>query len=223
MNDMNEELVSTRPRVSIRAFLQLWVASLAGLSLISATAFAQVREPQPPAGVPSGADESHADKAKAAKRLSELQSKVSEIDTQLQRAQQKALTVEHVQEKQSNYVTIWQSTMVKIAPSVEPKLEKRAQLATELTQSDELRKPDNQRSPEFRERVQDYEKISAEIEPIAEKARQQPQVVVAYQDFNTAVAKEMEKVDPEVPQLFDQRQKLASEYQQIAQAGALTR
>lgn len=220
---MNEKFVSIRPRVSIRAFLQLWVASLAGLSLISATASAQSRQPQPPAGVPSGDDTSRADKAEAAKRLSELQSKVSEIDTQLQRAQQEALTVEHVQEKQSKYVTTWQSTMVKIEPAVEPKLEKRAQLATELTQSDELRKPDNQRSPEFRERVQEYEKLSTEIEPIAEKASQQPEVVVAYQDFNTAVTNEMEKVDSEVPQLFEQRQKLVSEYQQLAQAGALTR
>ena len=107
--------------------------------------------------------------------------------------------------------------MVKEEPKVKSLLEKQDNLISELQQSEDLRKPADQRSPEFQQRYQEFQKLSAELSPIAQRMTEKPEVAETYKEFQTVLTSEMQKVEPAVPQLIQQRGELISQYRQLGQ------
>lgn len=202
------QILTPRSREWLRTTVHVSVLSVAALGLAGVVATAQTSAPslkQP--AQPAAAE---AEKIKA---------QFLEVDTRIRAAEQKALQVETVQEKRDNFDKILRTAMVKEEPKVKSLLEKQDNLVSELKQSNELSKPAEQRSPEFQQRIQEYQKLSEVLSPIAQKTSEKPEVAETYKEFRTALTSEMEKVEPAVPQLLAQRGELINKYQQLVQSG----
>lgn len=194
-------------RELLRSTLQVSVLSVAALGLAAESATAQTAAPSP---------QQSAEPAAAAK-VEKVKAQLVEVDTRIRGAQQKALQVEAVKEKRDNYQKTLRTAMVQEEPKVKSMLEKQDHLVSELQQSDELRKPAEQRSPEFQQRFQEFQKLSAELSPIAQKTSEKPEVAETYKEFQTVLTNEMQKVEPAVPQLLQQRGELIAQYRQLGQ------
>jgi chromosome segregation ATPase len=201
------QILTPRSRELLRSTLQVSVLSVAALGLVGVSATAQTAAPsaQQPAQPAAAAE---AEKVKA---------QLLEVDTRIRAAQQKASQAETVKEKRDNYEKTLRTAMVKDEPKVKTLLEKQDSLVTELQQSPDLRKPAEQRSAEFQQLFEEFQKLSAELSPIAQKMSEKPEVAETYKEFQTVLTSEMQKVEPEVPQLLQQRGQLISQYQQLAQ------
>ena len=194
-------------RELLRSTLQVSVLSVAAWGLVGVSATAQTAAPSP---------QQPAEPAAAA-QVEKVKAQSVEVDTRIRAAQQKALQVETVKEKQGNYEKTLRTAMVKDEPKVKPLLEKQDSLVSELQQSADLRKPAEQRSPEFQQRFQEFQKLSAELSPIAQRTSEKPEVAETYKEFQTVLTSEMQKVEPAVPQLLQQRGELISQYRQLGQ------
>ena len=204
------QILTPRSREWLRTTLQVSVLSVAALGLAGVVATAQTAAPSPP---------QPAQPAAAAQEVEKIKSQLVEVDTRIRAAEQKALQVETVRKKRDNYDTTLRTAMVKEEPKVKSLLEKQDSLVSELTKSDELGKPAGQRSPEFQQRFQEYQKLSEVLSPIAQRTSEKPEVAETQKAFETALTSEMEKVEPAVPQLLAQRGELISKYQQLVQSG----
>jgi len=194
-------------RELLRSTLQVSVLSVAALGLVGVSATAQTAAPSP---------QQPAEPAAAAE-VEKVKAQLLEVDTRIRAAQQKASQVETVKEKRDNYEKTLRTAMVKEEPKVKSLLEKQDNLVSELQQSADLRKPAEQRSPEFQQRYQEFQKLSAELSPIAQRTSEKPEVAETYKEFQTVLASEMQKVEPAVPQLLQQRGELISQYRQLGQ------
>jgi len=191
----------------LRSTLQVSVLSVAALGLVGVSATAQTAAPSP---------QQPAEPAAAA-QVEKVKAQLLEVDTRIRAAQQKASQVETVKEKRDNYEKTLRTAMVKEEPKVKSLLEKQDNLISELQKSDDLRKPAEQRSPEFQQRYQEFQKLSAELSPIAQRMSEKPEVAETYKEFQTVLTSEMQKVEPSVPQLLQQRGELISQYRQLGQ------
>ena len=200
-------IFTPHPRELLRSTLQISVLSVAALGLVGVPATAQTAAPSP---------QQPAEPAAAA-QVEKVKAQLLEVDTRIRAAQQKASQVETVKEKRDNYEKTLRTAMVKDEPKVKPLLEKQDNLISELQQSEDLRKPAEQRSPEFQQRFQEFQKLSAELSPIAQRTSEKPEVAETYKEFQTVLASEMQKVEPAVPQLLQQRGELISQYRQLGQ------
>ena len=200
-------ILTPRSRELLRSTLQVSVLSAAALGLVGVSATAQTAAPSP---------QQSAEPA-AAVQVDQVKAKLLEVDARIRAAQQKASQVETVKEKRDNYEKTLRTAMVNDEPKVKPLLEKQDELISALQKSEDLRKPADQRSPEFQQRFQEYQKLSAELSPIAQKTSEKPEVAQTYKEFETVLTSEMQKVEPAVPQLLQQRGELISQYRQIAQ------
>jgi hypothetical protein len=200
-------ILTPRSRELLRSTLQVSVLSAATLGLVGVSATAQTAAPSP---------QQSAEPA-AAVQVDQVKAKLLEVDARIRAAQQKASQVETVKEKRDNYEKTLRTAMVNDEPKVKPLLEKQDELISALQKSEDLRKPADQRSPEFQQRFQEYQKLSAELSPIAQKTSEKPEVAQTYKEFETVLTSEMQKVEPAVPQLLQQRGELISQYRQIAQ------
>jgi len=214
-------LTPRRSRELLRTTLQVSVLSVAALGLAGVVATAQTAAPpsQRPAQTAAPSPQQPAQPAAAAQEVEKIKNQLVEVDTRIRAAQQKALQVETVQEKRGNYDKTLRTAMVKEEPKVQSLLEKQDNLVSELKQSNELGKPAEQRSPEFQQRFQEYQKLSEVLSPIAQRTSEKPEVAETYKAFQTVLTSEMEKVEPAVPQLLEQRGELMNKYQQLVQSG----
>ena len=202
-----EHIFTPHSRELLRSTLQVSVLSVAAWGLVGVSATAQTAAPSP---------QQTAEPA-AAEQAEKVKAQLLEVDTRIRAAQQKASQVETVKEKRENYETTLRTAMIKDEPKVESLLEKQDNLISELQQSDDLRKPAEQRSPEFQQRYQEFQKLSAELSPIAQRISEKPEVAETYKEFQTVLTSEMQKVEPAVPQLLQQRGELISQYRQLGQ------
>ena len=200
-------IFTPHPRELLRSTLQISVLSVAALGLVGVPATAQTAAPSP---------QQPAEPAAAA-QVEKVKAQLLEVDTRIRAAQQKASQVQTVKEKRDNYEKTLRTAMVKDEPKVKPLLEKQDNLISELQQSEDLRKPAEQRSPEFQQRFQEFQKLSAELSPIAQRTSEKPEVAATYKEFQTALTSEMQKVEPTVPQLIQQRGELIAQYRQLGQ------
>jgi hypothetical protein len=201
------QIFTPHSRRLLRSTLQASVLGVAALGLTTGVATAQPAAPSP---------QQPAQPA-AAEEVEKIKTQLDEVDTRIRAAQQKALEVETVKEKRDNYEKTLRTVMVKDEPKVKSLLEKQDNLISELQQSEDLRKPAEQRSPEFQQRFQEFKKLSDELSPIAQRTSQKPEVAETYKEFQTVLASEMQKVEPAVPQLIQQRGQLISQYRQLGQ------
>jgi len=200
-------MLTPHSRELLRSTLQVSVLSVAAWGLVGVSATAQTAAPSP---------QQTAEPA-AAGEVEKVKAQLLEVDTRIRAAQQKASQVETVKEKRENYETTLRAAMIKDEPKVESLLEKQDNLISELQKSDDLRKPAEQRSPEFQQRYQEFQKLSAELSPIAQRISERPEVAETYKEFETVLTSEMQKVEPAVPQLLQQRGELISQYRQLGQ------
>ena len=200
-------IFTPHPRELLRSTLQISVLSVAALGLVGVPATAQTAAPSP---------QQPAEPAAAA-QVEKVKAQLLEVDTRIRAAQQKASQVETVKEKRDNYEKTLRTAMVKDEPKVKSLLEKQDNLISELQQSADLRKPAEQRSPEFQQRFQEFQNLSAELSPIAQRTSAKPEVAATYKEVQTALTSEMQKVEPAVPQLLQQRGELISQYRQLGQ------
>jgi len=201
-------IFTAHTRELLRSTLQVSVLSVAALGLVGVSATAQT------AAAPS--PQQPAEPATAA-QVEKVKAQLVEVDTKIRAAQQKASQVETVKEKRDNYEKTLRTAMVKDEPKVKSLLEKQDNLVSELQHSEDLRKPADQRSPEFQQRFQEFQKLSAELSPIAQRISEKPEVAETYKEFQTVLTSEMQKVEPAVPQLLQQRGELISQYRQLGQ------
>ena len=199
-------IFTPRSRV-LRSTLQVSALSVAAWGLVGVSASAQTAAPSP---------QQPAEPA-AAEQVEKVKAQLLEVDTRIRAAQQKASQVETVKEKRENYEKTLRTAMVKDEPKVKSLLEKQDNLISELQQSEDLRKPADQRSPEFQQRFEEFQKLSAELSPIAQRMSEKPDVAETYKEFQTVLTSEMQKVEPAVPQLIQQRGELISQYRQLGQ------
>jgi hypothetical protein len=202
-------IFTPRSRDLLRSTLQVSVLSAAALGLagVSATAQTAAPSPQQPA------------KPAPAAEVEKVKAQLTEVDTRIRAAQQKASQVETVKEKRETFEKTLRTAMVKEEPKVKSLLEKQDTLISELQKSEDLRKPADQRSPEFQQRFEEFQKLSAELSPIAQRMSEKPEVAETYKEFQTVLTSEMQKVEPAVPQLLQQRGELISQYRQLEQPG----
>jgi Arc/MetJ family transcription regulator len=201
------QILRLRSREFLRSAVQVSVFSVAVLGLTGVSAAQTATSSSPQSAQP-------ADPAQVEK----IKSQLIEVDTKIRAAQQKALQAETVKEKRETYDKSLRAAMVKEEPKVKSLLEKQDGLISELKKSDELNKPADQRSPEFQKRFQEYQKLSDELSPIAQKSSEKPEVAETYKELQTVLATEMKKAEPAVPQLVQQRGELISQYQQLVQS-----
>ena len=199
-------IFTPRSRV-LRSTLQVSALSVAAWGLVGVSASAQTAAPSP---------QQPAEPA-AAEQVEKVKAQLLEVDTRIRAAQQKASQVETVKEKRENYEKTLRTAMVKDEPKVKSLLEKQDNLISELQQSEDLRKPADQRSPAFKQRYEEFQKLSAELSPIAQRMSEKPDVAETYKEFQTVLTSEMQKVEPAVPQLIQQRGELISQYRQLGQ------
>ena len=199
-------IFTPRSRV-LRSTLQVSALSVAAWGLVGVSASAQTAAPSP---------QQPAEPA-AAEQVEKVKAQLLEVDTRIRAAQQKASQVETVKEKRENYEKTLRTAMVKDEPKVKSLLEKQDNLISELQKSPDLRKPADQRSPAFKQRYEELQKLSAELSPIAQRMSEKPDVAETYKEFQTVLTSEMQKVEPAVPQLIQQRGELISQYRQLGQ------
>ena len=199
-------IFTPRSRV-FRSTLQVSALSVAAWGLVGVSASAQTAAPSPQ--LPA--------EPAAAEQVEKVKAQLLEVDTRIRAAQQKASQVETVKEKRENYEKTLRTAMVKDEPKVKSLLEKQDNLISELQQSEDLRKPADQRSPAFKQRYEEFQKLSAELSPIAQRMSEKPDVAETYKEFQTVLTSEMQKVEPAVPQLLQQRGELISQYRQLGQ------
>ena len=203
------QIPTARSREWFRTTLQVSVLGVAAFGLAGVVATAQPAAPSPQPAQP----------AAASQEVEKIKEQLVEVDTRIRAAEQKALQAETVRKKRDNYDTTLRTAMVKEEPKVKSLLEKQDSLVSELTKSDELSKPAGQRSPEFQQRFQEYQKLSEVLSPIAQRTSEKPEVAETQKAFETALTSEMEKVEPAVPQLLAQRGELINKYKQLMQSG----
>ena len=208
------QIPTPRARRLLRSILQVSVLSVAALGLGEVVATAQTAAPSPSAPSPQQPVQ-----PAAAAQAEKIKSQLTEVDTRIRAAQQKALQAEPVKEKRDNFEKTLRTAMVKDEPKVKSLLEKQDNLVSELKKSEELNKPAEQRSPEFQQRFQEYQKLSETLSPIAQRTTEKPEVAETYKTFQTALTSEMAKVEPAVPQLLEQRGELLNKYKQLVQSG----
>ena len=215
------QILTPRSRELLLTTFQVSVLSVTALGLAGVVATAQTAasSPQQPAQTAAPSPQQSAKPAAAAQEVEKVKNQLVEVDTRIRAAQQKALQAETVQEKRGNYDKTLRTAMVKEEPQVKSLLEKQDTLVNELKQSNELGKPAEQRSPEFQQRFQEYQKLSEVLSPIAQRTSEKPEVAETYKAFQTVLTSEMEKVEPAVPQLLEQRGELMNKYQQLVQSG----
>jgi len=206
------QIPTPRARELLRSILQVSVLSVAALGLGEVVATAQTAAPAPSAPSPQQPVQ-----PAAAAQVEKIKSQLTEVDTRIRAVQQKALQADTVKEKRDNFEKTLRTAMVKDEPKVKSLLDKQDNLVSELKKSEELSKPAEQRSPEFQQRFQEYQKLSAELSPIAQRTTEKPEVAEIYKEFQTALTSEMQKVEPAVPQLLQQRGELITQYRQLGQ------
>ena len=207
------QIPTPRSRERLRSILQVSVLSVAALGLGEVVATAQTAAPSPSAPSPQQPVQ-----PAAAAQAEKIKSQLTEVDTRIRAVQQKALQAETVKEKRDNFDKTLRTAMVKDEPKVKSLLEKQDNLVSELKKSEELNKPAEQRSPEFQQRFQEYQKLSETLSPIAQRTTEKPEVAETYKTFQTALTSEMAKVEPAVPQLLEQRGELVNKYKQLVQS-----
>ena len=202
------QILTLRPRKLLRTTLHVSVLSVAALGLSGVIATAQTAAPSSPQSAQPA----------AAAQAEKIKTQFVEVDTRIRAAQQKAMQAETVKEKRDNFDKTLRTAMVKEEPKVKSLLEKQDNLVSELTKSEELNKPAEQRSPEFQQRFQEYQKLSEVLSPIAQRTSEKPEVAETYKAFQTVLSSEMEKIEPAVPQLLEQRGELLNKYQQLVKS-----
>ena len=207
------QILTPRSRELLRTSWHGFVFSAAALGLSGVVATAQTAAPS------SSPSPTQPAQPATAKEVEKIKTQLVEVDTRIRAAEQKAMQAETVREKRDNFDKTLRSAMVKEEPKVKSLLEKQDTLVSELTKSNELSKPAEQRSPEFQQRIQEYQKLSEELSPIAQRTSEKPEVDEIYKAYRIALTSEMEKVEPAVPQLLAQRGKLMSQYRQLAPSG----
>lgn len=203
----NVQIFAPHPRKLLRSTLQISALSVAAWGLVGVSATAQTAAPSPQQPTEPAATE----------QVEKVKAQLLEVDTRIRAAQQKASQVETVKEKRDNYEKTLRTAMVKEEPKVKSLLEKQDNLISQLQQSPDLRKPADQRSPEFQQRFEEFQKLSAELSPIAQRTSEKPEVAETYKEFQSVLTSEMQKVEPAVPQLIQQRGELISQYRQLGQ------
>jgi hypothetical protein len=206
------QIPTPRSRELLRSILQVSILSVAALGLGEVAATAQTAAPSAPSP-------QQPVQPAAAAEAEKIKNQLAEVDTRIRAVQQKALQAETVKEKRDNFDKTLRTAMVKDEPKVKSLLEKQDNLVSELKQSEELNKPAEQRSPEFQQRIQEYQKLSETLSPIAQRTTEKPEVAETYKTFQTALTSEMAKVEPAVPQLLEQRGELVNKYKQLVQSG----
>lgn len=203
--------LTSRSREWLRSTRHVSTLCVAALGLAGTVATAQTAAPSPSPQQPA--------QPASAEQVEKVKTQLVEVDTRIRAAQQKALQVEAVKAKRENYEKTLRTAMVNEEPKVKPMLEKQDNLISELQHSDDLRKPAAQRSPEFQQRFQEYQKLSAELSPIAQRNSEKPEVAETLKAFEAELTTEMQKVEPAVPQLLQQRGQLIAQYRQMGQPG----
>lgn len=150
-------------------------------------------------------------------QVQQLRSQLQQVEQRLQQVQQNALAKPEVQAEKNSYDDALKEAMVALKPELENALEKRDEIVSELTASNELNKPAEQRSEDFHNKIAEFQKLNAEIQPVAERASQAPEVQESFQQYEKALVSEMEKEEPNIQQLFAQHTQLRNQYQQLVQ------
>ena len=203
------QILTRRSRELLPTNLRVPILSLASFALAGVGATAQPAIPSPEQPVQSAA---------ATQEVEKIKKQLVEVDTRIRAAEHKALQAEAVRKKRDNYDTTLRTAMVKEEPKVQSLLEKQDSLVSELTKSEELNKPAGQRSAEFQQRFQEFKKLSEVLSPIAQRTSEKPEVAETHKAFRTALTSEMEKIEPAVPQLIEQRGELINKYKQLVQS-----
>jgi hypothetical protein len=145
----------------------------------------------------------------------QLRKQYDEIQARLETAHRQAEETPVVKEEKTKMEAVVREAIVEEDPNLAPVLESQDKLVAELNGSNELNLPAAQQSEEFQSKFNSYKKQRDQIQAVAAKVAEKPEVVSSKQNYQGILAKEMTKVEPEVPKLIEKRAEIATRYQQL--------
>ena len=150
-------------------------------------------------------------------KINQLQAELHQVNARIQAAQQKAHEEPAVREARVAYETTLNKVMVKQDPEIATVLEQREQLLSRIMDHPDIQKAPDQRSPEFMQEVQRYQSLEQRLQPVARQASADPAVTESREEYQEKLISQMEKVDPETPQLLAARDNIVRQYEQVMQ------
>ena len=148
----------------------------------------------------------------------QLREQFTKIQAQIDNAQRQAESTPAVKEVHTKFQAVVRDAMIKEDPKVAAMLDSHDKLVAELSGSKELNLPDEQRSPEFQTKFKSYKEQRSQIEAVAAKVAQKPEVVSSQKKYEGALNEEMSKVEPGLPKLVEQRDAIAAHYRELVLA-----
>jgi hypothetical protein len=145
----------------------------------------------------------------------QLRKQYDEIQARLETAHRQAEETPVVKEEKTKMEAVVREAIVEEDPKLAEVLESQDKLVAELNGSNELNLPPAQQSEEFQSKFNSYKKQRDQIQAIAAKVAEKPEVVSSKKNYQGVLAQEMTKVEPEVPKLIEQRADIATRYQQL--------
>lgn len=154
--------------------------------------------------------------APATKEVADLQTEWLEVQGKIQRTEQQAAVQPRVIAERDKFASVLEKKMIENDPEVETKIEESKELVEKLQASPEISKPPGEQSPEFTKEVEELQSLEKELSAKRQKAVEEtPEIRTMYESLQTAMVKEMEKIDPEIPQLLAKRDELAMRFQEL--------
>ncbi len=146
--------------------------------------------------------------------MENIHAALQEIDSRLSSAQEKALEVEEVKNAQKALEKQVNDLIIEGNPELEAVLKEHADLQQELIEHPELQNPTAPPSEEVQQRIQEYQALEHQIGPARQAAFQDTAVRDARDAFQSQLLEEMEKIDPDTPQLIERGQALIAKLQE---------
>lgn len=153
--------------------------------------------------------------AEQQQQIAALQQQFAQISERLQAIQSKALETEEVQEKRGEFDQALNTAIIAVNPSAEPLVEQRTEVLAALLDHEDIRKPAEQRSPEFNQQVEVFRQLDQQLQPMQQQAASQPEVVEAQQEYETVLIEKMEEIDSDTPNLLASHNQIMQQFQQI--------
>ncbi|MEX2577877.1 MAG: hypothetical protein WD342_02370 [Verrucomicrobiales bacterium] len=147
--------------------------------------------------------------------MQEIRTQLDEVNQRLAAAQQQAMVKPEVQKEQVNYEQALTEAVVAENPELEEAVRKRQQLVENLQGSPELQKPEQERTQEFQEKLDEYRQIEQTIAPKRNEVAQKPEIAEKRQQVEAVLIAEMSKIEPQANELLDARAKLTERFQQL--------
>jgi len=150
--------------------------------------------------------------------LKRIEEEFQKVHNQIHEVQKEATKTKAVQKAQEEFTRVMDEAMLKLSPDDKETLQRSKELLEKIRAHPNVDDPRvREQDLELKKMLLDYKFLERKLTPARREAAQEPQCQEKFEKLEEVLLKEMKKINPDIDQLMDHKEKLAAEYREIRQ------